>query len=82
VQDQENADFKQAWGDPETGIVFCLSGAPSKEVSCETYERAGHPTDEVYEITGQPNLGRAEPPYPGSIPDQARSPAPPGRGLH
>jgi hypothetical protein len=51
VQDQENADFKQAWGDPETGMVFCLSEAPSKEAVMRTHERAGHPTDEVYEIT-------------------------------
>jgi hypothetical protein len=51
VQDQENADFKKAWGDPETGIVFCLSEAPSKEAVMRTHERAGHPTDEVYEIT-------------------------------
>jgi hypothetical protein len=51
VQDQENADFKQAWGDPVTGMVFCLSEAPSKEAVMRTHERAGHPTDEVYEIT-------------------------------
>jgi Protein of unknown function (DUF4242) len=51
VQDQENANFKQAWGDPETGIVFCLSEAPSKDAVMRTHERAGHPTDEVYEIT-------------------------------
>jgi hypothetical protein len=50
VQDQENADFKKAWGDPDTGIVFCLSEAPSKEAVMRTHERAGHPTDEVYEI--------------------------------
>jgi Protein of unknown function (DUF4242) len=34
LQDQENANFKHAWGDPETGTVFCLSEAPSKEPSC------------------------------------------------
>jgi Nickel responsive protein SCO4226-like len=51
LQDQENANFKHAWGDPETGTVFCLSEAPSKEAVMRTHERAGHPTDEVYEIT-------------------------------
>jgi hypothetical protein len=51
VQNQENANFKQAWGDPETGIVFCLSDAPSKEAVMRTHDRAGHPTEEVYEIT-------------------------------
>jgi hypothetical protein len=37
-------------GDPETGIIFCLSDAPSKEAVMRTRERAGHPTDAVYEI--------------------------------
>jgi hypothetical protein len=50
VQDQENANAKQAWGDPKTGIVFCLSDAPSKEAVMRTHERAGHPTDAVYEF--------------------------------
>lgn len=50
VQDQENANFKQTWGDPEAGVVFCLSEAPSKEAVMRTHARAGHPTDEVYEI--------------------------------
>jgi Protein of unknown function (DUF4242) len=50
VQDQENASVKQAWGDPETGIVFCLSDAPSKEAVMRTHEQAGHPTDAVYEF--------------------------------
>jgi hypothetical protein len=50
LQDQENADFKRASGDPETGIVFCLSEAPSKEAVMRAHERAGHPTDEVDEI--------------------------------
>jgi Nickel responsive protein SCO4226-like len=40
VQDQENADFKKTWGDPQTGIVFCLSEAPSKEAVMRTHERA------------------------------------------
>jgi Protein of unknown function (DUF4242) len=50
VQDHENANFKQAWGDPETGIVFCLSDAPSKEAVMRAHERAGHPTDAVCEF--------------------------------
>jgi hypothetical protein len=50
VQDQENANVKQARGDPETGIVFCLSDAPSKDAVMRIHERAGHPTDAVYEF--------------------------------
>jgi hypothetical protein len=50
IQADENANFKQAWADPDSGIIFCLSEAPSKEAVMRTHERAGHPTDEVYEI--------------------------------
>jgi hypothetical protein len=49
VQARENANFMQTWGDTETGIVFCLSEAPSKG-PVTTHQRAGHLTDEVYEI--------------------------------
>jgi hypothetical protein len=50
IQDEENVDFKQAWADPSSGMVFCLSEAPSKEAVMIIHERAGHPTDEVYEV--------------------------------
>lgn len=48
VLGQENANFKQARGDSETGIVSCLSEAPSKEAVMRRHERAGHSTDDVY----------------------------------
>lgn len=53
VQDEEKANFKKAWADPETGVVFCLSEAPSAEAVKKVHERAGHPTDEVYEVPVQ-----------------------------
>jgi hypothetical protein len=28
IQDEEGANFKHAWGDPMSGMVFCLSEAP------------------------------------------------------
>ena len=31
IQGEENVDFKQAWADPESGKVFCLSEAPSAD---------------------------------------------------
>ena len=50
VQDQENADVKQAWSAPETGCFLSLGA--SEQGSRHAYPRAaGHPTDEVYEIT-------------------------------
>ena len=42
LQGQENANFKQAWGDPETGTVFCLSEAPSKEAVRRGLRDHGH----------------------------------------
>jgi hypothetical protein len=51
IQDDEGVNFKQAWADPKTGHVFCLSEAPSAEALQKIHERAGHPADEVHEIT-------------------------------
>ncbi|HEX5911715.1 MAG TPA: SCO4226 family nickel-binding protein [Actinomycetota bacterium] len=53
IQDEEQVDFKHAWGDPETGLVWCLSEAPTKEAVIKIHERAGHPTDEVYPVPVQ-----------------------------
>jgi hypothetical protein len=51
IQDEESVDFKNAWADPESGHVFCLSEGPSKEAIQRIHERAGHPYDEIHEIT-------------------------------
>jgi hypothetical protein len=51
IQDDEHVNFKQAWADPKTGHVFCLSEAPSADALQRIHERAGHPADEVHEIT-------------------------------
>jgi hypothetical protein len=53
IQGEEGMNFKQAWGDPSTGVVFCLSEGPSKEAVMKVHERAGHPTVEVYEVPVQ-----------------------------
>lgn len=53
IQDDEHVDFKHAWADPESGMVFCLSTAPDAEAVKRIHERAGHPTDEVYEVPVQ-----------------------------
>ena len=49
-QADEGVSFDQAWLDPDSGKVFCLSTAPSKEAVQRVHERAGHPTDQVYEV--------------------------------
>ncbi len=53
IQGEEGVDFKHAWADPATGLVFCLSEAPNAGAVKRIHERAGHPTDEVYEVPVQ-----------------------------
>jgi hypothetical protein len=50
IQDSEGVVFKNAWADPGTGVVFCLSEGPDAAAVKRIHERAGHPTDEVYEV--------------------------------
>jgi hypothetical protein len=51
LEADEGVHFEQAWLDPESGKVFCLSTGPSREAVMRVHERAGHPTTEVYELT-------------------------------
>jgi hypothetical protein len=51
IQAGEGVDFQHAWADPKTGHVFCLSEAPNAEAVKRIHERAGHPADEIHEIT-------------------------------
>jgi Nickel responsive protein SCO4226-like len=53
IQEEESVDFKHAWADPESGMVFCLSDAPSAEAVQRIHERAGHPADEIYQVPVQ-----------------------------
>lgn len=50
IQAEEGVDFKHAWADPASGKVFCLSEAPSADAVKRIHERAGHPTDQVFEV--------------------------------
>ncbi|WP_427018743.1 SCO4226 family nickel-binding protein [Pseudarthrobacter sp. P1] len=50
IQAEEGVVFKQAWGDPESGIVYCLSEAPDGEAVRRIHERTGHPADEVHPV--------------------------------
>jgi Protein of unknown function (DUF4242) len=53
IQDDEKVNFKQAWGDPISGMVFCLSEGPSADAVQRIHQRAGHPADEIYEVPVQ-----------------------------
>ena len=50
IQDDEKVEFKKAWADPESGVVYCLSEAPSADAVQRIHERAGHPADEVHAV--------------------------------
>lgn len=51
LEAEEGVHFEKAWLDPATGKVFCLSTGPDKESVQRVHERAGHPTDQVYELS-------------------------------
>jgi hypothetical protein len=51
IEGDEDVHFERAWLDPESGKVFCLSTGPSREAVMRIHERAGHPTEQVYELT-------------------------------
>lgn len=53
IQDEEHVNFKHAWADPETGMVFCLSEAPDPDAVQRIHERAGHPADKIYPVPVQ-----------------------------
>ncbi len=53
LQDEEGVNFKQACADPKTGVVFCLSEAPTRDAVQRIHERSGHPADEIYEVPVQ-----------------------------
>jgi hypothetical protein len=53
IQADEQVNFKKAWADPVSGMVFCLAEAPSAEAVRRIHERAGHPADDVYPLTVQ-----------------------------
>ncbi|GIH80744.1 SCO4226 family nickel-binding protein [Planobispora longispora] len=50
IQGEESVTFEQAWADPESGLVYCLSDAPSAEAVQRIHERAGHPADEIHPV--------------------------------
>jgi hypothetical protein len=50
VEAAEGVHFERAWLDPESGKAFCLSSGPSKQAVLRVHEKAGHPTEEVYEL--------------------------------
>jgi len=50
IQGDEQVNFKHAWADPQSGLVYCLSEAPSADAVQRIHERAGHPADEIHPV--------------------------------
>ncbi|WP_104167977.1 SCO4226 family nickel-binding protein [Arthrobacter sp. SX1312] len=50
IQGEEDVVFRSAWADPEAGVVYCLSDAPSADAVKRIHERTGHPADEVHPV--------------------------------
>jgi len=50
IEAAEGVHFERAWLDPESGKAFCLSSGPSREAVLRVHEKAGHPTEEIYEV--------------------------------
>ncbi|MFJ8465298.1 SCO4226 family nickel-binding protein [Streptomyces swartbergensis] len=50
IEKDESVHFEAAWADPESGLVYCLSEAPSAEAVQRIHERAGHKADEIHPV--------------------------------
>ena len=53
VEAAEGVHFVHAWLDSESGTVFCLSSGPSKEAVRRVHAQAGHPAQEIYELSAE-----------------------------
>lgn len=51
--EEKGVHFIQAWADPKTGKVFCLSEGPDRDAIQRVHEKAGHAADEIYEVVLQ-----------------------------
>jgi hypothetical protein len=51
IEAAEGVHFKQWWADPTTGKVFCLAEGPNKDAVLRVHAKAGHPTEEIYEVS-------------------------------
>ncbi|MFI6392761.1 SCO4226 family nickel-binding protein [Nonomuraea sp. NPDC050547] len=50
IQSEEKVSFEQAWADPDSGLVYCLSDAPDAAAVQRIHQRAGHPADEIHPV--------------------------------
>jgi hypothetical protein len=47
----EGVHFQRWWADPASGKVFCLSEGPNKDAVMRVHAKAGHPTEQIWEVS-------------------------------
>ncbi|MEV0117237.1 SCO4226 family nickel-binding protein [Streptomyces sp. NPDC050844] len=50
IEAEEGVHFEHAWADPDAGVVYCLSEAPSADAVKRIHERTGHPPTEIHSV--------------------------------
>jgi hypothetical protein len=50
IESEEGVHFERAWADPDAGVVYCLSEAPSADAVKRIHERTGHPASEIHPV--------------------------------
>lgn len=51
AQKGTGVEYVRYWLDSKAGKVFCLAKGPSKEAVEAVHRKAGHPANELYEVT-------------------------------
>jgi Protein of unknown function (DUF4242) len=51
AQKGTGVEYVRYWLDSKAGKVFCLAKGPSKEAVAAVHSKAGHPANELYEVT-------------------------------
>lgn len=51
AQKGTGVEYVRYWLDSKAGKVFCLAKGPTKEAVAAVHQEAGHPADELYEVT-------------------------------
>lgn len=50
IEAEESVHFENAWADPASGTVYCLSEAPSADAVKRIHDRTGHPFSEIHPV--------------------------------
>jgi hypothetical protein len=51
IEAAEGVHFIRWWADPTTGRVFCLSVGPDRDAVLRVHAKAGHATDQIWELS-------------------------------